>query len=162
MSELETKIDDINEQGFVLGKEIWNKYNMTLTKENVLCFMSEYKEAKAICLKSIVAKSLTINLDPNKVFMPSRVNNGGFATAVDNRLDSEEVINNTEPLLKELIKTFTPKEKIYFDYCLTNNYSEEYVMSILGHLSKNGLMPIKNSCILKFALAFDIADLKDK
>jgi len=145
---------------FILEKSVWEKYNMILTKTNVELFLKEYNESKIICLKSIICNKMTSVIDPNKIFRPSVVNDGGHAKLVNDLIDAEQIINNTEPVLQEIIKTFTPKEKIYYEYCLLSDYSEEYVMNMLDIHSKKGLKPFKNSCLLKFALVFGIAVLK--
>ena len=49
----------------------------------------------------------------------------------------------------------TEEEKIYYTYCLYNSYKEYQVYQEIG-CSRNGLFPIKRSCIIKFACAFDI------
>ena len=38
--------NDISETSYVLDKTIWDRYEMNLTKKNVVEFLSEYKEAK--------------------------------------------------------------------------------------------------------------------
>ncbi len=152
--------DGINPECFVLEKVVWSKYDMTLTRENVDLFLNEYFEAKSICFKTLFLSKMTSTIDPNKIFVPSIVNNGGHADKVNEKVDAESIIINTEPLLNEVLKTFTPKEKLYYEYCLINKYSEDYIMEKFGNISKNGLLPIKNSCILKLALVFEIAVLK--
>lgn len=155
-----SQFDAITSESYVLDKETCDEYNMTKTKEEVVVFMRKFKKAKASCFKSIVETNLTVKINFNDKVSSSHQNNGGFANMVDNKIDDEKLIESVEPVIKELLKTFTPKEKIYYDYCLANNYSEEYVMRLLGSISKYGLMPIKNSCILKIALAFNLEVLK--
>ena len=157
-----SSIDLISDGNFVIDKVVCDKFDMNKTKENVAIFIREYKEAKTLCFKSLIINKVTYSFNPNKVFVSSNSKNGGFATSVNNKIDAEEIINNTEPLLQELVKTFTNREKIYYDYCLLNNYTDEYVMYLLGNISKYILAPIKNSCILKFALLFDLAVMKEK
>ena len=153
-------LDKLTDDCFTLDKVIWDKYDMKKTRDNVLIFLKEYNDAKSLCFKSLIYSNMSTNFDPNKVFVSSKTNNGGFSNQVDKKVDAENSIKNTEPLIKELMKTFTPKEKLYFEYCLLNNYSEEFIKTMF-EISKFGLLPIKNSCILKFALVFDLAILKN-
>lgn len=154
------QFDVITSDNYVLDRETCDDYNMVKTKEEVVEFLRKFKKAKTSCFKSIVVTNMTSIIDCSNVVKSSHQNNGGFADRVNNKIDDERFVENTEPIIQELIKTFTPKEKIYYDYCLANNYSEEYVMRLLGSISKYGLMPIKNSCILKIALAFNLEVLK--
>ena len=153
-----------DETSFLLDKEIWEKYDMNATKDNVIEFIRKYKEARAKCMYVVAFSSngLTSKLDPNKIFSLTRKNNGGFAEDSDNKLDDEDFVHNTMPIIKRLKKSFTIEENKYYECCLEENNSEEYVRSLLNGLSKNGLTPIKNSCILKIAFAFRMEIKKEQ
>lgn len=148
-----------DETSFMLDKETWEKYDMNATKDNVIDFIRRYKEARTKCMYIVAFSSngLTSKLDPNKIFSLTRTNNGGFAENSDNKLDDEDFVNNTMPIINRLKKSFTIEENKYYEFCLETNNSEEYLRNLLNGISKNGLVPIKNSCILKIALAFRIA-----
>ena len=162
--ELFKEENNITEESYMIEKVTWEKYDMTKTTSEVKSFIREYKEKKSICIQANALESsgLTTNLDINKIFSPIRSNNGGFADSVNERIDADRFVKFYKPILEDLFKTFTRKEKVYYDYCLLNNYSEEFTRRILNGLSKNGLQPIKNSCILKIALAISRAVKKDK
>lgn len=147
----------VEEINYILDKATWDKYNMVETRLNVIEFIREYKEARAKNIQAVLfaENGLTSKLDPNKVFMPSRRNNGGFADNSNMRIDTEEELKKKIPVINAVIKSFTPEERKYYDFCLANNNSEEYLCNALN-LSKTGLQPIKNSCILKIAFAFKI------
>lgn len=148
-----------DETSYMLDKETWEKYDMNVTKNNVIDFIRKYKEARTKCMYIVAFSSngLTSKLDPNKIFSLTRANNGGFAENSDSKLDSEDFVNNTMPIINRLKKSFTIEENKYYEFCLEANNSEEYLRNLLNGISKNGLIPIKNSCILKIALAFRIA-----
>lgn len=164
-SELFKEEDNITEESFMLEKATWEKYDMTKTADEVRDFIKEYKKKKSICIQAnaLDVSGLTTNLDINKVFSPVRSNNGGFADSVNEAIDADRYVKFYNPILDGVCKTLTRKEKVYYDYCLLNNYSEEFARRILNGLSKNGLKPIRNSCILKIALAISRAvKLKQK
>lgn len=164
-SELFKEEDNITEESFMLEKATWENYDMTKTADEVRDFIKEYKKKKSICIQANALESsgLTTNLDINKVFSPVRSNNGGFADSVNEVIDADRFVKFYNPILDGVCKTLTRKEKVYYDYCLLNNYSEEFARRMLNGLSKNGLKPIKNSCILKIALAISRAvELKQK
>lgn len=149
---------------YVLDKKIWVKYDMISTKENVISFLLTYKEAKARCIKAVVSTlgGLTTNLDPNKVFLDFVSRKGGFAVSTEKRIDAENFVAVTKPVLDETYVTFTDEEKKYYDWCLASNNSEDsFRRNVLNGISKNGLLPIKNSCILKVAFAFELDVLKE-
>lgn len=156
--------NDISETSYVLDKTIWDRYEMNLTKKNVVEFLSEYKEAKTRSFNYMMSSSglvASYNFD-NPISMYKSFNNNGFANSIDKKIDGEEIIERYDLVINSLLDTFTNKERQYYDYCLINNNSEVYFREIiLGGLSKHGLLPIKNSCILKIALAFNIAVLNN-
>lgn len=153
-----------DETSFLLDKEIWEKYDMNATKDNVIEFIRKYKEARTKCMYVVAfsANGLTSKLDPNKIFSLTRKNNGGFAESSNNKLDDEDFVHKTMPIINRLKKSFTTDENTYYECCLEENNSEEYCRSLLNDKSKNGLKPIKNSCILKIAIAFRMEIKKEK
>lgn len=156
-------INDSNK--YVLDKKIWIKYDMISTKENVISFLLTYKEAKARCIKAAVSSlgGLTTNFDPNKVILGFISKKGGFAVSTEKRIDAENFVAVTKPILDEMYVTFTVEEKKYYDWCLaTNNSEDSFRRNVLNGISKNGLLPIKNSCILKVAFAFELDVLKEE
>lgn len=144
---------------YFLDKEIVGRFDMNKTKENVIKFINDYKVIKARNIKSLILRDsgLTYKLDPNKV-SNSGNRNHSFSDNSDTYLDTTDKLLEIEPIIETLRKSFSPEEKKYYDCCLANKYSEEYVCNIIKNgISRTGLIPIKNSCILKIALAFDIA-----
>ena len=151
----------LDETNYLLDKAIWEKYNMTKTKANVRNFLTAYKESHALAIKSIALnQKLVSQISDFKVFTSVRTNTGGFAEKVNKKLDAETFISYADPLIKEVIKTFTLKEKAYYEYCLAQDYSEEYILPLVEISSRTGLKPIKYSCVLKVAFVFDLQVLK--
>ena len=87
--------------------------------------------------------------------------NATFANNIDNILDAEGVVNMFNPIFEKIKETMTKKEKKYFDFCIFSKCSEEYFRDkICNGLSRNGLAPIKDSCIMKLALGLNVEVLK--
>ncbi len=157
-NELRNQLDD-DANYFSLDKAIWERFNMIETKSNVIQFMRKYKEARIRSTKLITMIKISSNYDLSGSFSPT-MNNKGFSESSDKKIDAERFVNNTLPVINELRKTFTPEENQYYEFCLSANNSEEYFKNSLG-ISNNGLLPIKNSCLLKIAFAFGLEVSKD-
>jgi len=158
MSSNEINENILDSTNYLLDKKIWDKYNMTKTREKVIDCLKDYKEARALSVHSItnVSNNLTSKLDPNKVFSAVKSNKNGFADLSDAIMDAEEMVRTMTPVINTLKNSFTEDEIIFYEYCLATNHSEIQVCSKLKCDSVTGLLPIKNSCILKFAFAFNL------
>lgn len=75
------------------------------------------------------------------------------------KIDSKNIMENFEAVFNPLFDMMSVQERKYYSLCLINNNSEQIVTDALG-ISRTGLQPIKQNCILKIALAFHIAVLK--
>lgn len=149
----------LSEDIYLLDKKTCGKYNMKITKENVLRLISDYKENRS--------KNISILYDYGLVSHPENAiskNNSPkkISNTIDVFIDKQmEFLSQHEKL--EIVKSsFTEMELSYYITCLQNCKSEDYLLEKLDKISRTGLLPIKNSCILKIALAFNIAVLKNK
>ena len=145
---------------YLLDKAIWDKYNMVKTRENVIDFMRKYKEARARYIGAITfaERGLVSHIDVVKT--SSYRNNGGFAYNSDKKIDAEILLNSIIPLITKVKESFTKDELEYYDYCLASNKSENNFCDLMN-ITKVGLLPIKNSCLLKIAFATNNEVLKD-
>ncbi len=75
------------------------------------------------------------------------------------RVDSKNIIEYFDYVFNSLFVMMSEQEKKYYSFCLINNNSEQTVSDFLG-ISRTGLIPIKQNCIIKIALAFHIEVLK--
>lgn len=132
------------------------QYDMILTKQNVKNLISEYKESKFWYFAS--EKNLkSISTYYGEKYNQSTVGaTDKIGTNVAIKLDASDFIRNFEEIINPLMETFSNKEKKYYTYCLSNEYSEQVLADNLG-LSRTGLQQIKNNCILKIGLAFQVA-----
>lgn len=155
MVNLVEEVDAYNDKTYVLDKTIWSKYDMVETKNRVLMFLVNMKENRAKGIYAIINGNLSSNV-ANTVSIKGN-KKSSFSNKVDKLIDQE----NDETKLKNVKQTFPELELKYYIYCLENNHSEQNFIDIVN-ISKIGLRPIKYSCILKIALAFDLAVLKEK
>jgi len=148
----QTEFFDQDDTVYLLDKAIWINYDMVQTRLKVIEFLQNYKRARAQYLGTLAGDwGLVSNIDISKVGSSSH-NVKGFSEISDRRMDAEALLNATSPLIAKLKASFTEDEKLYYDYCLASNNSETMLCEIM-RVSKSGLVPIKNSCLLKIAFA---------
>ncbi len=151
---------DKDDTVYLLDKAIWINYDMVKTRLKVKEFLQNYKKARAQHLGTLAEDwGLVSNIDMSKTGSSSHNIKRGFSNAADMQMDAEALLNATSPLIAKLKESFTNDEKLYYDYCLASNNSENVLCEIMK-ISKQGLVPIKNSCLLKIAFATHNAVLK--
>lgn len=154
------KYEEMYNECYVLDKVIWDKYDMKQTKSNVIKIIQNYKELKSKFMHLAVLHELGLTAHNTEAIHSKTNSNNSFTDKIDIKLDIEKELAVESAIFDKLNNSFTEFEKRYYDHCLQNNQSEEQLRNSLGGLSKLGLLPIKNSCVLKIALAFDKAVLK--
>ena len=149
--------EELQQNGnFVFSNKEIEKYNIPQTKTNVEDLVSEYKEAKFSLMASTKAlENISTYFTPKCVQSTSKTHDK-LGDNVAKKIDSDTFIKSYDEVITPLLKTFTPSEKKYYLYCIANENSEQMLADSLG-LSRTGLQPIKNNCILKIGLAFQIA-----
>lgn len=149
--------EELQEKGsFIFSTKEMDKYDIALTKENVENLVSEYKEAKFSLFASSKALENISSYFTPKFGQTVRISHDCIGDNVAKKIDSDEFIKSYDEVFNPLLETFSPDEKKYYLYCIANENSEQSLADSLG-ISRNGLQPIKNNCILKIALAFQIA-----
>ena len=141
---------------YIFSKKELEKYNIKETKENVDALIEKYKEAKYLYFAS---KESLENI--SSCFKPRNIKTNK-SDKIDNNLtkkiNSEKFIKSYDMVLKPLLDTLTLEEKNYYLHCLISEKSEQTLADYLG-ISRTGLKKIKDNCILKIALTFQIAVL---
>lgn len=137
------------------NKEI-EKYDIFQTKINVEDLVSEYKEAKFSLMASTKALENISTYFTPKCSKTTNNSHDKIGDNVAKKIDSDTFIKSYDEVFKPLLETFSPDEKKYYLYCIANENSEQMLADSLG-ISRTGLQPIKNNCILKIGLAFQIA-----
>ena len=154
------KYEDMYNECYVLDKVIWDKYDMKKKKNNVVKIIQNYKELKSKFIHLAVLYELGLTAHNTENIYNRSNSTHGFTDKIDFKIDVENDLNVKTAIFDKLNSSFTEYEKKYYDHCLQNNRSEEQLRDNLGGISKLGLLPIKNSCILKIAFAFNEAVLK--
>ena len=158
-NELEFAVQESQKLYYALTKEMTEKYNFTQTKENVEDLISEYKTAKFEYLVSDNVLSRITSSYQKKYEQRNIQLNDKLGTNIGKKIDSKNEIEYFENIFTPLFEMMSANERKYYSLGLINNNSEQFIAEALG-ISKTGLQPIKQTCILKIALAFHIAVLK--
>lgn len=149
-------VENNEKEHYIFSNKDMEKYDLIQTKENVEVLISKYKEAKFCYFAS------KKNLETINCYYEPKYNQNNIRTIdkigdnIEKKLDSQSFMENIDEILNPLLETLTYNEKKYYTYCLLNANSEQTVADVLK-LSRTGLQPIKNNCILKFGLAFQVA-----
>ena len=148
------------DENAILSKATRDLYDYNLTRYRVKKeVMSKYEQAK-YQYRDIPQPQLTSNYE---FHYEKRVIRKSDPTSISAEIliDTAEEVDDFYNKLTELTKEFTKEESLYYTNSLLRGKSEEEIQVIL-HLSKNGVKPIKESCIYKIALTFNKAVEKKK
>lgn len=145
----------------LLRKSIINDYNVNFCKEKVEQILTEYIRVK-YSYANIISKGEEF-YDSSAVSnwndMP-RLSSINYNDRIGNKI-CFKIFNEQEAFrikndIDELYKKFTDQEKDYFDYVLLNRQPQRIVEDKY-EISRGGLEIIKQSCIVKSAMHFDVA-----
>lgn len=147
-----TYIDD-----FILTAEDLKEYDINATYLEVTKKIRQLKKARNIYINGIHLR-LTSNYQPQLEsynFKPTdKVGND-----VEYRLDSEQEYNEFNCHLEKLYKTMSKIEIAYINDCLLSNKSENFLKTKFN-LTRKNFEDVKNSSIVRFALAFNLIKYK--
>ena len=138
--------------------------NELLTKNDVCCydiershfmitkFMSKYKRLK---FKSFKEPQIKVTTKYKYIFVDESAMGTNQYTNLDNYIDSKSEYIDLSKKIILITDMMTEEEKAYFTIALFNGKSDTTAYKEIG-CSNRGLIPIKASCIVKFACAFNI------
>ncbi len=153
-------MNDSSNLYYSMSKNMIEKYNFTKTKENVEQLISEYKTAKfQFLLADDSLKKISSMCYEPKYNQHTNDCKDKIGDNIAKRVDSKNIIEYFDYVFNSLFVMMSEQEKKYYSFCLINNNSEQTVSDFLG-ISRTGLIPIKQNCIIKIALAFHIEVLK--
>lgn len=145
----------------LLRKSTIKDYNVNFCKEKVEEILTEYIRVK-YSYADIISKG-------EEFYNSATVSNCNCITSIANinysdRIGNKvcfKIFNEQEAFrikndIDELYKKFTDQEKDYFDYVLLNRQPQRIVEDKY-EISRGGLEIIKQSCIVKSAMHFDVA-----
>lgn len=137
----------------LLDKNFLSKYNLEQTEENVLEIISNYLKAQYKYI-DIIPPRMTSNYEVKYESFNKFNANDTVGKHIEEKIDAEIEIKKFYKVMTNVIQRMNTYERIYYAELLINGKSERYTSDLIG-VSRNGLKPIKNSCILKIALAFN-------
>lgn len=147
--------EEINK--YLLSKDVINKYEMILTKKKVFILLGEYIRLQYKYLE-IIPPRITYNYEVKYDFK-SHDREDNLSYYLDKKLQTENEIRVFYFEIQKVLKNMTREEILIFNDLLLKKKSEDSICEKLS-LSRTGLRPIKNSCILKLAMAFNLEILK--
>jgi len=130
---------------------------MKATKENVDMMLDNY----------VKLQYKFININPPRItavyearyesYVPRKSDPTGYYN--QRKFDTDKEIKELYSEISDVLNKMTREELLYYNDNLLGKKSEDLTAEKLG-LSRKGLKPIRNSCILKLAMAFGIEELK--
>lgn len=115
-------------------------------------FMAKYKRLR---YKSFNEPQIKVTTKYKYIFVDeSNLGNNQY-TKLDDYIDSKSEYMEISQKIILITDMMTEEEKAYFTIALYNGKSDTTAYKEIG-CSNRGLVPIKNSCIVKFACAFNI------
>lgn len=144
---------------YIFTKKEIEQYDMEKTKDNVDDLISTYKQSKFSYFASSKSLENITSCYTPKYSQHCISSNDKVGNNVATKIDSDNFIKYFEEIMHPLLKDLSPRERKYYSYCLVNETSERTLSDLLS-ISRSSLLPIKNNCVLKIALAFKIAIMK--
>ncbi len=150
MEKQELEIEEVMEYA-LLDKKFLSQFNLEKTEENVLEIMNKFFKAQ-YKYTGILPPRMTPNYEIRYECFTSNCTDK-LGNYVAKKVDTKQEIINFYNTMAGAISRMNCYERVYYTELLLNGRSERYTAEKIG-VSRNGLIPIKNSCIVKIALAF--------
>ena len=115
-------------------------------------FMAHYKKLK---YKSLNEPQIKITTKFKYIFVDETNMGANQYTKYDEYIDNKSEYIQVSEKIVLITEMMTEEEKAYFTISLLNGKSDTTAFKEIG-CSNKGLIPIKNSCIVKFACAFNL------
>lgn len=147
---MENEVNEVVEYG-LLDKRFLAKFDLEQIEKNVDDIMSNFFKAQYKYL-GIDPPRMTTNYEIS-YSMITNISSDRIGKYIENKLDTEKDIQNFYSVMANAIQRMNMYERVYYTEFLLNGKSERYTAERIG-VSRNGLIPIRNSCIVKIALAF--------
>lgn len=136
----------------ILSKNDLQDYDLERTFYKVCKFIRYYKKLKC---KSFNEPQIKITTRYKFIFVDESFPNNNQYTKLDKFIDDKTEYYKFSQQITKITELMTEEEKVYFAISLYNGKAESSSYKEIG-CSNKGLIPIKNSCIVKIACAFDI------
>lgn len=136
----------------LLSKRDLQDYDLERTFYMVCKFIKRYKRLKC---KSFNEPQIKVTTRYKFIFVDESFASPNRYTQLDKFIDVKTEYYKLSKQITLVTDLLTEEEKVYFTISLYNGRAESTAFKEIG-CSNKGLIPIKNSCIVKFACAFDI------
>jgi hypothetical protein len=133
-------------------------YDIDRTFYRVCKFMKKYRKLKQINYNEIPIK---ITSKYKYIYVDEGTRGINEYTKLDSYIDDDTEYKKISKQICLITQNFSQEELVYYTICLYQQKSETRAFKEIG-CSNYGLIPIKNSCIVKFAIALKIEVYKDK
>lgn len=144
----------------LLDKRFLSNFDLEKTEENVIEIMNDFFKAQYQFMR-ISPPRMTSNYEVRFESLSSINFADCVGKYVETMLDSEQDIIKFYNIMANTITRMNIDEKVYYTEYLLNRKSEHYTAEKIG-VSRKGMIPIKNSCIVKIALAFGKEEEKNR
>ena len=149
-------VDEILENEILSKKDLID-YDIERSYYRVCKLIRKYKRLKC---KSFGEPQLNITTKYKYIFVDERTIGINDYTKLDQYIDDDTEYKKMSRKIVFATENMSPEELVYYTVCLYNGKSEYRCTQEIG-CSADGLIPIKKSCIIKFACVFDIEVYKD-
>ena len=133
-------------------------YDLDRTYYRVCSFMKKYRRLKS---KHYDEMPIKITTKYKFIYVDEGTKNNNDYTTIDQYIDNDTDYQKISKRICLVTDTFSQEELVYYTICLYQQKAEYRAIKEIG-CSTCGLTPIKNSCIVKFACAFDIEVYKEE
>ena len=127
-------------------------YDIERTFYRVCMLMKKYRKLKS---KSYCEMPIKITSTYKYIFVDEKTKSINDYTRLDNFIDNDTEYQEYSKKICYITNHLSQEELIYYTICLYRQEPEYRAFKEIG-CSNKGLLPIKKSCIVKFACAFDI------
>ncbi len=133
-------------------------YDLERTYYRVCKFMKKYRRLKS---KNYNEPPIQITTKYKFIYVDERTKGINDYTKIDKFIDDDTEYQRLSKQICLITKNFSPEELVYYTLCLYQQQADYRATKEIG-CSNCGLIPIKNSCIVKFACALDIEVYKNE
>lgn len=155
-------MEDLELEEELLENEILTKmdlmdYDINRSYYRVIKFMKNYKKLKC---KSFNEPSIKITTKYKYILVDEKTRGINDYTQIDQYIDNDTEFRRLSKIIVLTTKNMSQDEIVYYTVCLYQGKTEYRCTQEIG-CSNTGLIPIKKSCIIKFACAFNIEVYKE-
>lgn len=144
---------DMRESNSLFTKDELQDFDVDRTFYNVSVYMKKYRLLRC---NNYNLPQINLSNKLKMIFVQESKRSINQYTKLDKYIDDETEYLEKSSIIAKISDMFTVEEYIYFTSCLFKSESERTAYNKIG-CSSTGLVPIKNSCIIKVGIGLKIA-----